>query len=64
MSKGPHKAVVANGVIVGCEYCGRSPPFPDGGCASNILPVQGKIYLNLIIVPHSKFCIIYLFLYL
>ncbi len=23
---------------------------------------KGKIYLNLIIVPHSKFCIIYLFL--
>ena len=79
MSKGSHKAVVANGVIVGCEYCGRPPPCPSGGCDSNLLPVpnsyppfdgscasnllhaQGKIYLILIIVPQSKFCIIYLF---
>ncbi len=60
MLKGPHKAVVSNNVIIGCEYCGHPPPFPSGGCDSNLLPVQGKIYLILIIVPHSKFFVLYI----
>jgi hypothetical protein len=54
MSKGPHKAVAFNNIIV-CEYCGHSSPFPSGGCGSNILPDHGKIYLILIIVPHLNF---------
>ncbi len=44
-----------------CIYCGCVVGSPQAGqhCPN---AQQGKIYLNLIIVPHSKFCIIYLFL--
>jgi len=42
--KGPHKAVVADGKIVGCEFCGSPPPFPDGGCGGNMISAQGMLY--------------------
>jgi hypothetical protein len=37
--KGPHKAIVLDGVIM-CEHCGRQASFPVGGCDSNLLVVN------------------------
>lgn len=41
--KGPHKAIVVDGKIVGCEYCGSPAPFPPGGCESNMINNQGML---------------------
>ena len=44
---GPHKAIVKDGVFIGCEYCGPEPMW-GLPCPSNVLqqpaPAPGKTY--------------------
>jgi len=36
MSLGPHKSIVENGAIIGCEFCGPTPIW-NAPCPSNVI---------------------------